>query len=41
MERTVAVKDAPSGVVEGGGVTKRSFQKNILKQGVGKGKSCS
>ena len=35
----VAVKGASSGVV-GVGVIKGSFQ-NILKQGVGEGKSCS
>ena len=37
MGRGVAVKDARSGVV---GVVK-GFLQNILKQGVGKGKSCS
>ena len=40
-EEVVTVKDAWSGVVGGeGGLIKGSFQ-NILKQGVGKGKSCS
>ena len=34
------VKDARSGVVGGGG-SLRDLSKNILKQGVGKGKSCS
>ena len=36
----VAVKDAWSGVVRGGG-SSRDLSKNILKQGVGKGKSWS
>ena len=40
MGRGVAVKDARSGVVGGGGPL-RDLSKNILKQGVGKGKSCS
>ena len=40
MGKGVAVKDTWSGVVGGGGVIKGSFQ-NVLKQGVGKGKSCS
>ena len=35
----VAVKDASSGVVEGGSL--RDLSRNISKQGVGKGKSCS
>ena len=36
----VAVKDAWSGGSEGGG-SLRDLSKNILKQGVGKGKNCS
>ena len=40
MGRGVAVKDARSGVVEGGG-SLRDLSKNILKQEVGKGESCS
>ena len=38
-----SVKDARSGVVGGEGVGEslRDLSKNILKQGVGKGKSCS
>ena len=36
----VAVKDASSGVVGGWG-SLRDLSKNILKQGVGKDKSCS
>ena len=36
----VAVKDAWSGVVGGGG-SLRDLYENILKQGVGKDKSCS
>ena len=40
MGRGVAVKDARSRVV-GAGESIRDLSKNILKQGVGKGKSCS
>ena len=40
MGRGVAVKDALNGVVGGWG-SLRDLSKNILKQGVGKGKSCS
>ena len=35
-----AVKDAWSGVVWGGVGSLRDLSRNILKQGVGKGKSC-
>ena len=41
MGRGVAVKDSEGCLKWGGGGSLRDLSKNVLKQGVGKGRSCS